>query len=278
MAKDTDKKKYKCMNFGACAKADSGEIIEFDAMDVIGGKPKCPHCNQDTLEEQLPGGMKINKIAVACGGLAVLAGLGVGGYFMMSGEEPATQPEEHSARISKIDAGEGWTVQTDLSKVAAEKDTVWIAAVGKMSKEVAANGATLAVTLEDSTATMTPADVTLKGGDVTTVTVTSADGKQCKYTLALKQPEIQEKPVTESEGKQGGNTGGNTAKKAGGSWKSYATFDGTTMVFKKAHVIPGTNEMAQPGDKVTGVWDGGEVNAVRWYHADGSPSETLTHK
>lgn len=61
-------------------------------------------------------------------------------------------------------------------------------------------------------------------------------------------------------------------------WSSYASFDGTTMTFKKAHRIPGTSRVAQPGDKVQGKWVDGEVNLVRWYHADGSPSETLTHE
>lgn len=59
-------------------------------------------------------------------------------------------------------------------------------------------------------------------------------------------------------------------------WANYATFDGTTMTFTKRHIIPGTNQTANPGDKVTGKWVNGEVNLVRWYH-DGT-SETLTHK
>ena len=50
------------------------------------------------------------------------------------------------------------------------------------------------------------------------------------------------------------------------------------MTFKKAHRIPGTSRVAQPGDKVQGKWVDGEVNLVRWYHADGSQSETLTHE
>lgn len=58
-------------------------------------------------------------------------------------------------------------------------------------------------------------------------------------------------------------------------WTSYATFDGTTMTFKKRHVIPGTDKVANPGDRVTGKWVNGEVNLVRWYH-DGT-SEPLTH-
>lgn len=59
-------------------------------------------------------------------------------------------------------------------------------------------------------------------------------------------------------------------------WEDYATFDGTTMTFKKSHIIPGTNQVANPGDKVTGKWVNGEVNLVRWYH--NGTSETLTHK
>lgn len=61
-------------------------------------------------------------------------------------------------------------------------------------------------------------------------------------------------------------------------WASYATFDGTTMTFTRTHTIPGTSRVAKPGDRVQGVWKNGEVNSVRWYHADGSPSEHLTHE
>lgn len=59
---------------------------------------------------------------------------------------------------------------------------------------------------------------------------------------------------------------------------SFASFDGTTMVFKQRHTIPGTSQVAEPGDRVTGVWENGEVNSVRWYHADGTASEVLTHE
>ena len=61
-------------------------------------------------------------------------------------------------------------------------------------------------------------------------------------------------------------------------WDSYATFDGTTMTFTRTHTIPGTSRVAKPGDRVQGVWKNGEVNSVRWYHADGTPSEHLTHE
>lgn len=53
MAKDNKKdvKRFNCINFGACAKADSKEIIEIDSLETIGGIPACPYCHQHTLQE-----------------------------------------------------------------------------------------------------------------------------------------------------------------------------------------------------------------------------------
>ena len=31
--------KYRCMNFGVCAKADANEVIEIPAIDTLGGIP-----------------------------------------------------------------------------------------------------------------------------------------------------------------------------------------------------------------------------------------------
>ncbi len=90
-----------------------------------------------------------------------------------------------------------------------------------------------------------------------------------------------EDSIKKAQGPIGGTgkqPGGGTSVPTGPKPCSFASFDGTTMVFKTAHVIPGTSEMAEPGDKVVGVWDNGEVNSVRWYHADGRPSEVLTHE
>lgn len=106
------------------------------------------------------------------------------------------------------------------------------------------------------------------------------------------QPENTVKVVKKDSAKVT-NTGNDTAEKekngkekkptekthSSKAWASYASFNGTTMTFKKAHRIPGTSKVAQPGDQVTGVWDSnGEVNSVRWYHADGTKSEVLSHE
>ena len=51
MAEKKDVKRYKCINFGACTKADQGAIIEIPTIETLGGTPPCPHCKQQTLEE-----------------------------------------------------------------------------------------------------------------------------------------------------------------------------------------------------------------------------------
>lgn len=106
-----------------------------------------------------------------------------------------------------------------------------------------------------------------------TIKPVTKDSVKAEPTVNESKPEVDK---TKPEPKPEPNPGPKTPKPK--SWSSYASFDGTTMTFKKAHRIPGTSRVAQPGDKVQGKWVDGEVNLVRWYHADGSQSETLTHE
>lgn len=106
-----------------------------------------------------------------------------------------------------------------------------------------------------------------------TVKSVAKDSVKAEPTVNEPKPEVDK---TKPEPKPEPNPGPKTPKPK--PWSSYASFDGTTMTFKKAHRIPGTSRVAQPGDKVQGKWVDGEVNLVRWYHADGSQSETLTHE
>lgn len=108
-------------------------------------------------------------------------------------------------------------------------------------------------------------------GDRTDKTETSDTIKVDSTKVDPSKPDTQNKPEPGPEPEVG-------PKKTGLYNVSWASFDGTTLRFRRAHRIPGTSQVAQPGDKVTGVWKDGEVNSVRWYHADGSPSEVLTHE
>lgn len=85
--------KYNCLNFGGCAKADSKEVIEIDAMDTLNGKPKCPHCHQDTLEEIPEKVFPWKMIAGIAAAVAVIGG-GVGFFALGGKDKPAPEPKE----------------------------------------------------------------------------------------------------------------------------------------------------------------------------------------
>lgn len=92
MAQKKDVVRYKCINYGACAKADANEVIEFPAMDVLGGTPPCPCCHQNTLQEEVekkPAWPKYAAIGAAA--LVVLGGGGFGIYKAVTKPETKTE-------------------------------------------------------------------------------------------------------------------------------------------------------------------------------------------
>lgn len=105
--------------------------------------------------------------------------------------------------------------------------------------------------------------------EVDTIDTVEDDTIEQQPEPVVEEPKTVSKPTPEVKRKPNGTINKNL---------SFADFDGTTMTFKQRHVIPGTSKIAQPGDVVKGEWRDGEVNFVRWYHKDGSPSETLTHE
>lgn len=113
MAEKKDVKRYKCMNFGACTKADQGTIIEIDALETIGGTPDCPHCHQHTLEELIvkKSNWKIIGGIIAAGFLLI----GVGAALLFTGEEEKTGEEILVADTTS-------TLKVDSTKI--EKKTV----------------------------------------------------------------------------------------------------------------------------------------------------------
>ncbi|MBP3252196.1 MAG: hypothetical protein J6M25_06080 [Prevotella sp.] len=80
MKDEKEVKRYHCINYGACAKADSGEMIEIDVLETIGGTPECPCCHQHTLEEIVKKGPNWKLIAIVAAVVLVLGG-GMGYYF-----------------------------------------------------------------------------------------------------------------------------------------------------------------------------------------------------
>lgn len=116
--------KYRCMNFGVCAKADANEVIEIPAIDTLGGIPPCPCCKQNTLQELPPGGPKWPLIAaIAVGGLAVLGGGGYGVYSLLKSPTPKDIVLNHTEKTLMV--GDMDTLRATISPDGCEGTFTW---------------------------------------------------------------------------------------------------------------------------------------------------------
>ena len=175
--------KYRCMNFGVCAKADANEVIEIPAIDTLGGIPPCPCCKQNTLQELPPGGPKWPLIAaIAVGGLAVLGGGGYGVYSLLKSPTPKDIMLNHTEKTLMV--GDMDTLRATISPDGCEGTFTW-----KASKD-----GTLTVS-NDGIVTAVK-----EGTGKVRVILEGVDGIKavCEYTI---------KPKGEEEGKTDG-TGG----------------------------------------------------------------------
>lgn len=270
------KKKGVCHNYDDCELAEMKAVQEVDEFEF-----RCTECGKELTpvdgDEGDPNKKKrLKMIAIASCAAVAVGAAGAGIWFALPGdEEPVQEPAvEHNTRVAAVNVDANWAVDNAPLDSLKDGDTIWVKANENIDKAVQEAGVQPEVVLDDSTsvAVVTPEVVT----DVANIQVKTADGQQsATYVLALV------KKTFEKKDPEGGvrvedplpGSGPN-----GGLYRvSYATFDGRTLKFKVAHVIPGTSRVAQPGDEVTGVWKDNEVNSVRWYHADGTPSEPLNH-
>ncbi len=175
--------KYRCMNFGVCAKADANEVIAIPAIDTLGGTPPCPCCKQNTLQELPPGGPKWPLIiGIAVGGLAVLGGGGYGVYSLLKSPTPKDIVLNHTEKTLMV--GDMDTLRATISPDGCEGTFTW-----KASKD-----GTLTVS-NDGIVTAVK-----EGTGKVRVILEGVDGIKavCEYTI---------KPKGEEEGKTDG-TGG----------------------------------------------------------------------
>lgn len=277
------KKKGVCHNYDDCELAEMRAVQEVDEFEF-----RCTECGKELTpvdgDEGDPNKKKrLKKIAIASCAAVAVGAAGAGIWFALPGdEEPVLEPAvEHNTRVAAVNVDANWTVDNAPLDSLKDGDTIWVKANENIDKAVQEAGVQPEVVLDDSTsvAVVTPEVVT----DVANIQVKTADGQQsATYVLALvkktfgeedpdsvggEDPQPDPQPVTKPKSRPNGAL----------YRVSYATFDGRTLKFKVAHVIPGTSRVAQPGDKVTGEWKDNEVNFVRWYHADGTPSEPLNH-
>ena len=281
------KKKGVCHNYDDCELAEIRAVQEVDEFEF-----RCTECGKElTLvdgDEGDPNKKKrLKKIAIASCAAVAVGAAGAGIWLALPGdEEPVLEPAvEHNTRVAAVNVDANWAVDNAPLDSLKDGDTIWVKANENIDKAVQEAGVQPEVVLDDSTsvAVVTPEVVT----DVANIQVKTADGQQsATYVLALvKKPFEKEDPDSVRVEDPQPNPQPNpqpvsqpNPRPNGALYRvSYATFDGRTLQFKVAHVIPGTSRVAQPGDEVTGEWKDNEVNFVRWYHADGTPSEPLNH-
>lgn len=177
--------KYRCMNFGVCAKADANEVIEIPAIDTLGGTPPCPCCKQNTLQELPPGGPKWPLIAaIAVGGLAVLGGGGYGVYSLLKSPTPKDIVLNHTEKTLMV--GDMDTLRATISPDGCEGTFTW-----KASKD-----GTLTVS-NDGIVTAVK-----EGTGKVRVILEGADGIKavCEYTIKPKKKVVTPPPTGPNPG------------------------------------------------------------------------------
>lgn len=116
--------KYRCMNFGVCAKADANEVIEIPTIDTLGGIPPCPCCKQNTLQEIPQTTTKWPLIiGIAVGGLAVLGGGGYGVYSLLKSPTPKDIVLNHTEKTLMV--GDMDTLRATISPDGCEGTLIW---------------------------------------------------------------------------------------------------------------------------------------------------------
>jgi len=172
MGKKKDVVRYKCINFGACVKADGNEVIEFPAIDVLGGTPSCPCCKQNTLQEIPDDNPKWPLyVAIGVGALAVLGGGGYGIYALTKSPTPKDIVLNHTEKTLVV--GDKDTLHATINPEGCEGTLTW-----KASKD-----GTLSVT-SDGIVTAEK-----EGTGKVRVLLEGADGIKavCEYTIKAKK-------------------------------------------------------------------------------------------
>lgn len=241
-------KKYKCMNIGNCKIAGTKETFEI----AEGEELVCPKCGSSMVVEV--SGKK--PLPFIIGGVVALGVLGGAGYAIFGGNGGGYTPQcTDSTYVDSVKIDDMTTYVYHLHRTTdCNVDTTDVETIKEEPEEEIAKPECLDSTYVD----------TVKVDDKTTNIYHLHRRTDCVVDTTKVETIIKE------ESKKQQSSSGNT--------NSGVSFDGTTMTFKRAGIIPGTNLRAQPGDKVVGVWKHGEVNSARWYHADGRASEVITHK
>lgn len=278
MKDEKEVKRYHCINYGACAKADSGEIIEIDAMETISGTPDCPCCHQHTLEEivKKPFNWKLIAAIVA---LVLVLGGGAGYYFgvyqpqqkaialqkaedvRLEAEKKQKEAKAEAARKAREEAARKAT-EAEQARIKAEKEE----ALHKADSILTANEKLL----QEKEKKMSPEAKTVINSllgelhlAVKYEDVSAIDSLEAPINEAWKDAIRKPMPTTKTSGKNP-------------SWGRYEgprdanglPHGSGVLRITRQTIING--QTAQPGGRIEGVFRNGYVNMGTWYQNDGN--------
>lgn len=271
-------KRYHCINYGACAKADSSEIIEVDVMETISGTPDCPCCHQHTLEEivKKPFNWKLIAAIVA---LVLVLGGGVGYYFgvyqpqqkaiALQKAEDARLDTEKKQKEAKAEAARKAREEEARKATEAEQSRI------KAAKEAAMHKADSILTANEKL--LQEKETQMKPEAKTAINSLLAELRSAKKYEDVSAIDSLEMPINEAwkDAIQKPTTT-HTASGKNPSWGRYEgprDADGLphgsgVLYITRPTTING--QTAQPGERIEGVFRNGYVNMGTWYSSDGN--------
>jgi hypothetical protein len=255
---DTTKRRGKCVNFGNCAKADRGEVIELDFTEDF----LCPECGKDLMEQASAGGGMGKKTPLVIGlVVAVVVLLGGGAYFLLSSGEPAVK----SLTLS----------ETQLELVVGDTHTLTYTAepAGASTEGLAWSSSDKAV------ATVVDGVVTAVAAGKTQISLSTADGKvSTRSAVEVKVP--QGPPPGDDDIAAILNAEGHVTDKGDGTGTIRTSFgnyegdlkdgkangNGVFQVFKPCRISARdkSERMAESGDYLIGQFENNQILQVKW--------------
>ncbi len=278
MKKDEkDVKRYHCINYGACAKADSGEIIEIDALETIGGTPDCPCCHQHTLEEIVKKSINWKLIAAIIALVLVLGG-GAGYFFGVY------QPQQKALALKQA---ENERLEAEKKQKEAQAEAARKAreeAARKASEEEQARLAALkqaALLKADSILAANEKLVQENEKNMKPEAKVAVNSLLAELRTAVKYEDVDaidslETPINEAwkDAIQKATTTVTSGKNP--SWGRYeGPRDANGLphgsgVLRITRTTTINGQTAQPGERIEGVFRNGYVNMGTWYQNGGN--------
>ena len=266
-------KKFKCMNIGNCENANNGKEFEI----AEGDEQVCPKCHSTMLVEVIDTNWK-RIIGIVVGAL-VLIGIVVGLFLALGGSKKPEKVVLNQTSIT-LKVGASSQLSATLEPEGSESEVEWVSSdAGVVS--VSADG-TLTAVKEGTAKIMAKAVANEKARAMCDVTVeaaeVAAENTDDVQTTSTKDNAAQEgQAVGGSKG--GSSSGGSSVGTSGGgqnpSWGVYTggrqngkPHGNGVLRITKPHSING--QMAQPGERIEGVFRDGYVNMGTWFQKDGN--------